>query len=357
MRITPVAVSLLLILAGCSGGEVTQTPTPTGQEPAAGTPEPTESSTTTDTATPTERSTPTATPLPEEARNPWEKQPVTVAIVKEHDESRNFEPQVREALEFWQQNATNATSFGIRYRLIEDSEEADIIIRLVKDISACGFEADEETVGCAPRLTHIGAAEERTDVRIETGYDNESTITIIKHELGHTLGLDHNDEDSHWFMAAKISVGTFPQPDLDERDWKWNKNTLNVYADVDVAADHRHEKLREEIRQMVSTYNNYDHEKIPANATIQMVDDRARADIVVKIVEETPSGDYSDAEFWGIDPDGDHKLEYYSNVTIYIRDEYHDDAGEYAGFWMGWALYADSNRELPHPYRPENLGD
>lgn len=354
-------VVFLLILAGCSGGEVTPTansPTPsTTSDPiqSTATQPPTDSPTATITPTTTSTPTPTATPLPDAAYNPWQKQPVTVAIVKDHDESRNFEPHVRQGLNFWEQNATKSTPFGIKYRLINDSEQADIVLRFVKDIPRCGFEADKDTIGCAPVLTSVGAAKEQTEVRIETGYDNESTTTIIKHELGHTLGLGHEDNDSHWFMAARISVGTFPQPDVDERDWKWDSTEVRVYANVSEAADHRHDKLRQEIQEMVWTYNDYDHRDIPDNVSVRMVDNSEDANVIVKIVDETPNGEYSDGWIVPDDPDKDGETEYYVGATIYIRDAYHDDVEQYAGNWLGWILYADDDRDLPQLYRSEHL--
>lgn len=354
-------VVILLMLAGCSGGEVTPTassPTPTTVSDTyqnTVTQSSTDSPTATHTPTATATPSPTATPLPEAAYNPWKKQPVTVAIVKEHDKSRKVKPQVRQALDFWEQNATKATSFGIKYRLINDSEQADIVFRFVEDIARCGSEADEDTIGCAPLLTSVGAAEAQTEVRIETGYDNESTTTIIKHELGHTLGLGHEDNDSHWFMAAKISVGTFPQPDVDERDWKWSSTEVRVYANVSEAADHRHDKLRQEIQEMVWTYSDYEHRDIPGNFSVSMVDDPEDANVIIKIVEDIPNGEYSDALVVPSDPDKDGETEYYAGATIYIRDAYHDDVKQYAGNWLGWILYADDDRDLPHAYRGEYL--
>lgn len=348
------AVVLLIVLAGCSGGDTTPTaPSPTVST-STDTPQPitkatpTDSPTATETRTPTATPSPTATPLPDAAKNPWAKKPVTVAIVKDHNESRTVEPQVRSALAFWERNET---SFEVEYQLINDSSQADIVIRFVEKIGECGSESDEEVIGCAPVYTAVGSANEQTTVRIETGYDNESTTTILKHELGHTLGLEHSDENTHWFMAEKISVGTFPQPDVGDREWRWENREVKVYANVSQAADHRHDFLRNEIQQMVWTYSDYDHRDIPENTTFQMVDDPEKANVVVKIVDQTPNGEYSQGLVAKADPDKDGNTEFYSTATIYIRDAYHDDVEQYAGNWLGWILYADRDADLPQPYR------
>jgi len=351
-----VIIAGLIVISGCgAAGSPSSTATPTDTPTTdADTVTRTPTPTATDTPVPTPTSTPelTATPLPAAAHNPWEKQEITVAISNTGEPDRNFEPLIESALEFWEQNATNTTDYEVEFDLVNDTSRADIVVSFVEDVGSCGPER-EEAIGCAPVYEYVGQADAQSNVEIETGYDNESTVLILKHEFGHTLGLDHNDTEPTWFMDAKISVGTFPKPDVDERDWKWKAHTITVYADVDAAVETRRDKLREEVRMTVNRYNRYEHEYIPENASIQIVDNPEKADIVVKIVDETPSGDYSEVDIWGRDVDEDGSLEYYSEATIYIRDEYHDDVGQYAGYWMGYILYADSDSDLPGVYRPE----
>jgi len=86
-----------------------------------------------------------------------------------------------------------------------------------------------------------------------------------------------------------------------------------------------------------------------------MVDDPEDANVVVKIVDETPNGQYSDGWIVPTDSDKDGETEYYTGATIYIEDAYHDDINQYAGNWLGWILYADDDSDLPHRYRSENL--
>lgn len=351
-----IAVATLLLLAGCSG-TMPNSPTAQDETPTvASTESPTERPTSTSTPTPTATPEPTATPLPPAAWNPWEKQTVTVAIVDVDNTNRSYRPLVESALRFWERNANNSTSFEVSYEIVEDQYAADIRLEFRDTIDQCGLESDDTTVGCADFYRYIGEADSQTDVVIENGYNNESTVLILKHEFGHTLGLSHADTEVHQFMSAKTSAGTFPKPDVDERDWKWATTNVTVYADVSEAAEHRHEKLRDEVRHMVSTYNRYDHENIPKNASFTLVDEPEEADIVVRIVDETPSGNYADGEVWGVDPDEDGRLEYYTNATIYIRDAHHDEVGSFAGNWMGWYLYADDDDDLPGQYQADNLG-
>jgi len=353
-----VIVAGLILISGCgsiASPSPTATPTEESTEVGMDTVTQTPTATATDTPDPTPTATPepTPTPLPAAAHNPWEKEVVTVAINDAGKPSREFEPLVQSALQFWEQNATNTTDYEVEFELINDTSRADIVVSFVEDIGICGPESDD-AIGCAPYYEHVGQADYQSDVDIEIGYDNESTILILKHEFGHLLGLNHDDVEPTWFMTAKTSVGTFPKPDVRDRDWKWKTHEIKVYADVDIAVDTRHEKLRKEIGGMVYNYNNYEHENIPDNASIQMVNNSKEADIVVKIVDETPSGMYSDVEVWGVDPDEDGNLEYYTEATIYIEDAYHDDVGQYAGYWMGLTIYADDESDLPRNYQLED---
>ncbi|WP_394325751.1 zinc-dependent metalloprotease family protein [Halolamina pelagica] len=90
---------------------------------------------------------------------------------------------------------------------------------------------DESTVGCAPVYEYVGAADDdKTEIEIEDGYTNESTITTIEHELGHTLGLDHDDADRLELMNATSVINETSITDATEREWPWKQTNFTVYV-------------------------------------------------------------------------------------------------------------------------------
>ncbi|WP_132060954.1 zinc metalloprotease [Halorussus amylolyticus] len=152
-----------------------------------------------DTGASEDDSTDTAT---EEPQNPWGKDTVVVAYEQEVNARHGFSDLVSEGLEYWEQNSETYTDHTIAYQLKANEDDPDILIRLVDEIPNCGeVDHDDETVGCAPLITD--RAPDTSEVEIVDGYEDEPTVETIKHELGHTLGLDHDDEPQE-FMSNDI---------------------------------------------------------------------------------------------------------------------------------------------------------
>ncbi|PSP98483.1 matrixin [Halobacteriales archaeon QS_5_70_17] len=334
MTFRALALVALLVVAGCAMPVPTDAPdadTPPGNDPG------------------TERGTdrPTTVEAVDRA-NPYGEGTLVVAVENSVDDSRDFEPLVREALDYWEENAERYAGYDVDYRLASDAEEPDLIVRFVPEVSDCGRE--DHIAGCAPRVTS-GPVERPVVVHVRGGFSDRSTVRVLQHELGHTLGLDHDDEPRD-VMARQSVLTTLPQRDATERALPWNDSTLSVYVDASAVPADERDATRRQVAAALGYFADGADGAVPENVSFTRVDDPADADVVVRFDEESPcrSGPGSCGVVEGTDPDGDGALETYSRLEITLTDLDTDAVAWHVGRWLGYG-FGLRGEEYPEPLR------
>lgn len=173
-----VSLAVLLVISGCAGSASDATP---GGTPTAAS----------STATSTPAPSPTSTPEP--PNNPWEKDTIVVEIFAASDSEINRTEAVENAVSYWNDNRQFAT-YEVNFTVEPVSSDPDIRVKFVDDIHNCNYRIGGDAVGCSPVLSPDDRIYRTISMEIQTGWDQETTEEILKHEFGHILGLGHDDE-------------------------------------------------------------------------------------------------------------------------------------------------------------------
>lgn len=119
----------------------------------------------------------------------WEQAEATVYI---DTDDKTFRSAYQEAIDAW--NRTGAFTFT----LVDDKEKADIIAtEMSSNKGTAAGEAESQTNLLTKRFTNV-------TVRLNSyyllnnryGYTYERIVNTAEHELGHAIGLEHNEEES-----------------------------------------------------------------------------------------------------------------------------------------------------------------
>ncbi|WP_129112618.1 matrixin [Halegenticoccus tardaugens] len=345
--LVPVFLALLVVLTGC----VAPIPVDDAPFPGSDSAEPTPPSPSDGESVSGETPSGDATPTPVEPRpSPWGEDPIVVGIETPAGSDRDFVPVVREATDYWEQRAERYAGYPVTYRIDPDAENPDVAVRFVENVDQCGNTT--EAAGCAPLITDERQIppSEPVPVYVKTGLSDASTVHVVKHELGHTIGLSHDDEPREVMQSHSV-LYTESQVDAVDRAFPWLDADFPVYVDDAGARDP--EGAREQVGHALGYYERGADGSVPENLTFRTVGSAAEADVVVRFSDTSPCGPGVASCFatTGPDPDGDGAIEYYTQLRIVIVDTETDAIGWHVGNWIAYSLGAEEEAERPEPFR------
>jgi hypothetical protein len=324
-------VAALLVLAGCAT-----------EPPGA---------TTTDRATDS-RALTTGETI--ERPNPWGTEQLTVTINNTANESRDFRPLVAESLDFWANNSTRYAGYAIDFELDPNASDPDLVIEFVDSIEECANVTNP--AGCAPYVTADGGVSRPVTVEVVGSYTNNSTRLILKHELGHVLGLNHSTGPES-VMAPTSQLETLPRTNATERRLPWNDSNFSVYLDPDVSD---RDEIRDQLDHALDYYAAGANGTVPDNVSYEFVENRTDAEVVIEFGDDLPcrAGDSgSCGQVHGVDPDGDGALERYDRLRVTISDIDDEAVGWHVGYWLGYGFGFEDESDWPEPFRDASYDD
>lgn len=160
----------------------------------------------------------------------------TLSIVDESESHHDLERLTREALRYWTANAADYAGFGVSFELTASDSDIELVfLENRNDLRGCREHASQGVLGCAPLLKNGHRPTRPITVEVVVAERPYGDILVtVKHELGHTLGLTHDDEPAN-IMSNDIE-DRLPEYarrteilDLTEKAWNDRNDAKRVY--------------------------------------------------------------------------------------------------------------------------------
>ena len=241
--------------------------------------------------------------------HPFAGETVTVAV-EGTDRERAL---AADGLAYWADNASQYAGFDVTFRLVDPAvtptNGTDVRLRFVETVGECGDTT--YPAGCAPRINASTGVDRPATVEVKRGLADDPTRLVVRHEVGHLLGLTHTDRPQD-VMHHQRDLASLPQPDATQRVNPWNDTTLRV-ALLDGGPDHR-----EGVETALAYVNSGADGAVPSNVSARLVEDPDSADVVVRpVASDDCTTQRGSCRFLsGSDPDRDGAVETYTRQEI-----------------------------------------
>lgn len=149
--------------------------------------------------------------------HPFADRTVAVQIDDVHEDFGRVESLLLDALSFWNDHVETYLTYSTTLEYRPDGGDPDIVVSEVAGIDECGLHDDDGIAGCADLIEDGHHDQLPASVRVipqDPGEDWRYQ-RIIEHEIGHTLGLTHEEDPD--FVMHESWKRRYPEYDRRER--------------------------------------------------------------------------------------------------------------------------------------------
>jgi len=282
--------------------------------------------------------------------NPWGVDRVEVVVDNVAGMDRNIHPQVMKALSYWESQTNHDTQYNPEFRLVSQSDDPEIRVKVVRTVDGCGVHEDNVALGCAPVFSQNETADGPVTVRVRAGHSPKTTLAILKHEFGHVIGYRHGEGPDE-AMARNLTARA-PENirDAQARTFPWSSETLTVAVE---SAEPISASQRKRLQRAFAYYERGAGGVVRVAPSFELVDDPEEAHVVVSLRESPadcpPGGPGSSCAYWdGPDVDEDPAPEYYTEAHVVVGGDARARPGWHVGYWLGQSLWTDG---VPKPFQ------
>lgn len=248
-------------------------------------------------------------------KSPFFDDTVSVALVnRDGDVTSRQRTALRDTLAYWNEHAPEYGDWSATFVRVEAAENADITVAMVEDIQRCADAGD--ALGCAPILKADDVAASSETVQIESGYTLSNTTTLMKHEFGHVLGLEHGEEPMPLMGEYQATYLAENVQNLNTRAYGFESSVLEIYVDYGSFDSASQSTIRDEVISVMEWYEDGGYDGAPDDLRFTFTDERDAAQIVVQRNASLVDEYYYWIQPYTYDIDRDPAAEYYSQVVV-----------------------------------------